>query len=205
MSITEEELTAMLEEAGKRLIKINQFYNSGLEFQTALFQSLNDICEEKKINCEQTGAHTFPDILIDKFGVEAKLANGDKWSSTGNSVTESTKIVGLKTIYILFMKQNSGKQEFKYRKYEDCLSDIVVTHSPRYLIDMEMQKENSVFEKMGISYVEFNKNPNKMRNVRKFLKSKVTEGQELWWLDEEQGESISPIIKDYSSLSKQIG
>jgi len=40
--------------------------------------------------------------------------------------------------------------EFRCRKYEECLFDVAITHSPRYLIDMEIGKDESIFAKIGI-------------------------------------------------------
>jgi hypothetical protein len=203
MGINKDILFSILKDAGQKIVHENQHYKNGLEFQTALFECLKAICDEKgNIDCKQTGEHIFPDILIDNFGIEAKLANGDKWISTGNSVTESTKIQDLEDIYIFFLQQNNDEQKFKFRKYEECLSDIVVTHSPRFAIDMDLKEGTSVLDQMKIAYKEFNKTPRKLQRIREYLKSKVKEGQELWWIDEDKDESISPIIKDYSALSK---
>ena len=46
---------------------------------------------------------------------------------------------------MLFGKLGGKTAEFKCRPYEDCLSDIAVTHSPRYLINMELTKEQDYF------------------------------------------------------------
>src|SRR5699024_11116667 len=84
----------------------------------------------------------FPDIVaMGYFGVEVKTTKSDNWISTGSSIIESTRVDGVEKIYLLFGKL-SRNVEFRSRPYEDCLSDIVVTHSPRYKIDMELEKED---------------------------------------------------------------
>lgn len=41
----------------------------------------------------QTGTHAFPDIIANKyFGVEVKMTTSDHWTSTGNSVLETSRI-----------------------------------------------------------------------------------------------------------------
>ena len=83
----------LLEIAKKRIIEARQFYNNGFEFETALFHCVEGICEEKgDIKSEHRGQHAFPDIVVENFGLEAKLSNNKNWKSTGNSVTETTKI-----------------------------------------------------------------------------------------------------------------
>ncbi len=205
MGISKNEFLKILNIAGDEIVKANITYKSGYEFQRALYETIKEICHRKYVTkCEATRDGILPDIIVDEYGVEAKLSNGKNWKSTGNSVTESTRVKDLKEIYIFFLRQYDGMLEYKYKKFEDCLSDIVVTHSPRYIVDMELEHGHSVFDAMNVSYSDFSKDKEKMRRVRKYLKSKVKKGQELWWLDEDKGETITPIIKDYSTLNADM-
>lgn len=72
----------------------------------------------------------FPDIVANKFyGIEVKTTTKNHWKTTGNSVLESTRIEDVERIFMLFGKL--GKPiEFRGRAYEECLSEVVVTHSP---------------------------------------------------------------------------
>ena len=82
-------------------------------------------------------AQYFPDIIAEKYyGVEVKSTKENHWTSTGSSIVESTRDKNVENIYMLFGKLGGKTAEFKCRPYEDCLSDIAVTHSPRYLINM---------------------------------------------------------------------
>ena len=92
---------------------------------------------------ELIGGQKFPDIIANKFfGVEVKTTTKNHWKTTGNSILESTRVDDVERIFMLFGKL--GKPiEFKYRAYEECLSEVVVTHSPRYLIDMNLEEGNN--------------------------------------------------------------
>ena len=87
---------------------------------------------------ELISGQKFPDIIANRFfGVEVKTTKQNHWRTTGNSVFEGTRVDGIERIFMLFGKMKSPI-EFKWRAYEECLSEIVVTHSPRYLIDMNL-------------------------------------------------------------------
>ena len=91
--------------------------------------------------------------------------------------------------------------EFKYRCYEDCLSEVVVTHSPRYLIDMNLDKGKTIFDKISIPYDILRKEQNPIKPILNYYRSLLTEGQEVWWLDAEEERGKSIIIKFWNSLS----
>ena len=102
--------------------------------------------------------HSFPDIITEKyFGVEVKSTQSDKWTSTGSSIVETTRDSNVSNIYMLFGKLGGTPPEFRCRPYQDCLCNIAVTHSPRYMIDMEIRdkKEKTIFEKIDIPYNKF--------------------------------------------------
>ena len=131
--------------------------------------------------------HSFPDIMSEKYyGVEVKSTKEDKWISTGSSIVESTRDKYVENIYMLFGKLG-GKPAFKCRPYQDCLSNIAVTHSPRYMIDMQIKEKNeqTIFDKLSVSYDDFCKNDNKIEIVRDYyIRNAREEGrQEMpWWV-----------------------
>jgi hypothetical protein len=87
---------------------------------------------------ELISGQKFPDIIAKKYyGVEVKTTKQNHWTTTGNSVLESTRVDDIERIYMLFGKMFKPI-EFLCKPYEDCLSDVVVTHSPRYLINMQL-------------------------------------------------------------------
>lgn len=181
---------------------------SGNEFEDITFDCMNQVAQntvyEGKI--EHTGSLSFPDIVIPEYkqGVEVKVTRSGKWQSLGNSVAENTRVEEIKRIYMYFGKIGNGKTEIKYRPYEDCLSDILVTHSPRYKIDMELRQGNSIFSKMGIEYDEFRRN-NPIQQAKEYYKKQLKPGEDLWWVGSEDEQEVGQnlIIKNYSTLSTE--
>jgi hypothetical protein len=95
---------------------------------------------------ELIGGQKFPDIVAKKYyGIEVKTTTQNHWKTTGNSVLESTRVDNVERIFMLFAKLASPV-EFRCRPYEEVLSEVVVTHSPRYLIDMNLEKGNTIFD-----------------------------------------------------------
>ncbi len=130
--------------------------------------------------------HRFPDIMAtDYCGVEVKSTKDDKWTSIGSSIVESTRNITVENIYMLFGKLGGSQPEFRLRPYQDCLSEIAVTHSPRYLINMELAKNETIFCKMGTTYDELRKSPEAIDKVRRYYRNKAREENKLempWWI-----------------------
>ncbi len=135
---------------------------------------------------------SFPDIVANKyFGVEVKSTNKNQWKSIGSSILESTRISDVERIFLTFGKLGSPI-EFRSRPYEECLSGISVTHYPRYQIDMELKKGETIFDKMGISYDELRCLDNPVVPVSKYYKSLLRPGESLWWAGENIEEDAVP-------------
>jgi len=149
---------------------------------------------------ELISGQKFPDIIAKRYyGVEVKTTKLDHWTTTGNSVLESTRVEGIQRIYMLFGKM-VNPIEFKCRPYEDCLSDVVVTHSPRYLIDMDLAAGNTVFDKLNLSYDTLRNLPNPIRPVIEYYRRLLKPGEELWWMDQEEPKPTSIVIKLWNNL-----
>jgi hypothetical protein len=154
----------------------------------------------------QTSAHEFPDIVANRyFGVEVKMTLSDHWTSTGNSVLESLRIEDVERIYIFFGKFG-GQLDIRYRLYQECLPEVSVTHSPRYRINMDLQKGKSIFDKMGIDYDLLRKDENAIKKIKDYYRRQLKDGEELWWIDQEQdkdGKFASPIIRPFRGLNRE--
>ena len=87
---------------------------------------------------------------------------------------------------------------FKYRLYQDCLYDIAVTHSPRYLIDMELNAGKSIFDKLGLNYYELRLKDNPIKSIVEYYRSISRHGEEPWWMD--SGETPEVVLKPTVSL-----
>ncbi len=148
----------------------------------------------------------FPDIVAaNYYGVEVKSTIKNHWTSTGSSILESTRIPSVERIFMTFGKLGSPV-EFRSRPYEECLSEIAVTHYPRYKIDMNLKKGETIFDKMGVSYDELRKMDNPSAPVAKYYKSKLKPGESLWWspdVENIQEETVPMTVKLFSALDKE--
>lgn len=151
---------------------------------------------------ELIGGQKFPDIVAKKYyGIEVKTTTQNHWKTTGNSVLESTRVDDVERIFMLFAKLTSPI-EFRCRPYEEVLSEVVVTHSPRYLIDMNLEKGKTIFDKIKIPYDSLRKKENPIRPIVEYYKSKLKQGEELWWIDSENNNTASNIvIRIWNNLS----
>ncbi|HAP16780.1 MAG TPA: hypothetical protein DCR38_03350 [Butyricimonas virosa] len=151
------------------------------------------------------GSHAFPDIVVEfvggeRYGIEVKSsssATSRSWKINGNSVLGSTKENVLDT-YIVFGKTARGHQAFRYKRYEDAVANVGVTHSPRYLIDLDIAPEETFFAKSGLSYQEISQSDNPIGLITDYFRS---QGQQAWWLGEDR---VAPaIIRMFGTLSAQ--
>ncbi|MDD2323401.1 MAG: hypothetical protein PHT77_12840 [Bacteroidales bacterium] len=150
---------------------------------------------------ELIGGQRFPDIIAKKYyGVEVKTTTQNHWKTTGNSVLETTRVDDVERIFMLFAKLASPI-EFRCRPYEECLSEVVVTHSPRYLIDMNLEKGKTIFDKIKTPYDTLRKKDNPIKPIVDYYKSKLKPGEDLWWIDQEYTKSSSLVIKVWNNLS----
>jgi hypothetical protein len=152
---------------------------------------------------ELVSGHRFPDIISNNYyGVEVKTAK-ENWKSTGNSVLESTRVDKIERIY-LFFGRLSKPSAFKYRKYEECLYEVAVTHSPRYLIDMDLSAGRSIFDKMKISYDALRTLDKPIKPFINYYRSIAKEGEEPWWMegaDSEDEAIVRPTVSLWNTLS----
>ena len=147
------------------------------------------------------GGHAFPDIVLKcsettKYGIEVKSTKSNQWKINGNSVLGSTSDRNIVETCIFFGKLVRNAPEFRIRKYEECISDVAVTHSPRYKIDMELSVGDTFFDKSGIPYSEIKTSDNPIALVQNYYRE---QGSTAWWITE----TSPPILRLLSDLSKE--
>ena len=179
---------------------------SSSDFEKEVYSSL--LISAKNTEFEGTiqlvTGHRFPDIVAKQYyGVEVKITKQDHWRSTGNSVLETTRIEGVEKIYLFFGKLITPPQ-FKFRKYEECLYNIAVTHSPRYLIDMELDNGNTIFDKMGIEYDVLRNIDDPIKEIVRYFRKIAQKGEEPWWMGSEDDveATLSPTVTLWGNLSE---
>lgn len=87
-----------------------------------------------------------------------------------------------------------GVPEVRWARYDDSVIHVRTSHVPRF--ELEIDAKSSLFDTMNISYSEFSVLPieKKMRYIRAYAKSRLKEGERLWWLEEkEEPEHSLPI------------
>jgi len=175
------------------------------KFETDIFECFRTAAKKTPFegNIELISGHKFPDIVIDKiYGVEVKTTKQNHWKSTGNSVFETTRVESVKNIFIYFAKL-TDPVDFKYRSYQECLYDIAVTHSPRYLIDMNLPIGNSIFDKMKIDYNELRTMENPVKKFIEYFRKFVVPGEEPWWMSSDEKILLDSKFILFSKLSPE--
>lgn len=195
------------------MIKAEQYLNHQAKLDSQMFKS----CEAKDIEnlslkalkevsattpfrkeeIKLVSAQYFPDIIAERYyGVEVKSTKSNHWTSTGSSIVESTRDKYVENIYLLFGKLGGEPVEFRCKPYEECMCDIAVTHSPRYLINMEIDKTQTIFHKIGMSYDDLRNSPQSIEKVRAYYRKKaeLNNKKEMpWWLAANNSETSTNI------------
>lgn len=174
---------------GKNIKKI-----TGTDFEQMVYESLVEVGFDK--NYIFHNDHKFPDFVLEdiesgyKVGLEVKKTDSAKWEIVGGSVYESLKN-DIEDTYILMAKLGGDKPEVRLKKYEECIADLKVTHSPRFYLNMDLDegdyylKQNDARDLLKLSGDELN------RKIRKLLRTPKS----TWWSEEE------PIA--FSDLSRE--
>ena len=153
---------------------------------------------------EKVSGHHFPDIVAAKlYGIEVKSTKSDHWTSTGSSILESTRVDNIQKIYMTFGKLGGRPIQFISKPYEQCLCDIAVTHMPRYLIDMQLTKGETIFDKMNVPYEELRNMDNPVSPVAEYYRRQLGPGESLWWTGNNSENVAPPTVRLWSALSQK--
>lgn len=169
------------------------------DLEKVALNTLREVAPQTPFRSEQielvAGAR-FPDIQAERYyGVEVKSTKSDSWTSTGSSIFENTRIEDVSSIYMFFGKLGGALAEFRLRPYQDCLSNIAVTHAPRYLIDMTVADDKAqpdIFEKMQVDYNDFRMwdERTKYETLKTYVAAHTPKDKGMpWWIGEEGGTS----------------
>lgn len=149
------------------------------------------------------GGQSFPDIIAyNYYGVEVKTTKSNHWKSIGSSVAEGTRVKGIERIYMLFGKI-CNPVDFMCKPYEDCLSEVVVTHSPRYLINMNIPKGETFFDKIKIPYDQLRKQDNPIKTILDYYRKQLKPGETTWWAESGISKKSNIIVRLWSSVSPE--
>jgi len=142
-------------------------------------------CQCPGLKVKLHSGRKFPDIVFEEteFGVEIKTAQKG-WSCLGNSVAASTLVDGVSDIYLLF---GSGEKQFEARfaRYEDCVKSVEVTHSPRYVLDMDLDPSASYLKGIGHTLSEMLSMDDPIGCVVEEARRNLKPGERVWWISEQ--------------------
>lgn len=213
IAVTNIDLANFQKLCQKTVERLNNRGDALLNFNGTKLEA--EVAKEAKIVSQQfkgnwtvklISGHKFPDIQVgDVFGIEVKSSK-DEWKVTGGSVLESTRVSEIEKINIIFGKLSSPVK-FMTRPYEDCLYDVAVTHSPRYLIDMELKTGETIFDKVCISYDEIRQSEEPIRILLEY-KRKESPNANYWWdyskgSEQDSSPASITIINDEPECVKQ--
>ena len=156
----------------------------GTDFENVVYDALL----REKFSKDQISHSTqkFPDFVImdeqtgEKIGIEVKKTNDAKWEVQGGSIFESLKN-DIENIYILMGKFGGTIPEARLKRYEECLQDLKVTHSPRFYINLDLKEgedyltQKNATDLLSLSGDELN------RRIRQLLRT----DHSTWWSEEE--------------------
>ncbi len=218
MQLTSNNLSALLDLVIMQLNSQPNEYlvnSQGAAFEQLLVEALQDAIQSQSFSnikhVELVSGHRFPDIVIhtltDKLGIEVKTSKSQGWSTLGGSIFESTRVKGVDCIYLFFANfSNPHDIQYRYKPIADCISDVVITHKPRYAINLDT--EQSFFEKANISYLQLQQAKNPFGLIRNYMKTKAGANAELWWIDDDESgdfdiKHLGPqSIRHFSNLCK---
>lgn len=153
---------------------------TGADFENVVYDSLLEAGFEKEEISHS--AQKFPDFVLEdlsdgeKIGVEVKKTDAAKWEVIGGSIYESLKN-DIEDTYVLMAKLGGDKPEVRLRKYEECIDDLKVTHSPRFYLNLDLEEgedyltRNDAKDLLELSGDELN------RKIRKLLRTQKS----TWW------------------------
>jgi len=185
-----------------------EFLKGGTEFEHFVEMVVNDLEGEIKdsatISSILISGRNFPDMELMlngvKYGIEIKSSSVGKWDVPGNSVFESFSQQDYEEIYLLFgsRQRNGTNFEVKYLPYWQATTTIAVTHSPRFIINMESTE--TIF-KTATDYrlLKAKTNEEKVTFLQDYLRN-TTRGTK--WFTPPPAEAVKPI--NLNRLSDQI-
>lgn len=158
-------------------------------------------------------AHKFPDVVITtndrKFGIEVKSSKSKNWETLGGSINESTKVPGLDEIFILFGKNINNQVNIKIKEFSKCVKSVAVTHSPRYLIDMDLKDGADIFTHLNTSYEDVCSTASPFDLFKNYFKEKAKKSNtKFWFLSDDENERSSETYQElewkfFSRLSSE--
>ncbi len=176
----------------KRMETIGGKKIKGTDFEQIVYEELLGAgIDEEKIS---HSVRRFPDFIIEdettQIGVEVKKTDSDKWDVPGGSVYESLRNTIAETFVL--MGKFGGIPEARIRKYGECISNLTVTHSPRFHLKLDLpQGEDYLTKNNASDLLDFPEGKELNRRIRELLRT-----DKSTWYSEEAIESFFELEPD---------
>ncbi len=203
--MTLDEFAALMDRATTRMNEQAKAgmpgYASAGEFEQTVLAQLRVCCEGLAGAEPSFHDSAFPDIVVNGFGVEVKFTTRSTWHGTGNSIFEGMRDETAKEIALVYCR--SDIREIRWRWYTDCIKGIRISHSPRYMIDMD--GADSFFDQIGMTIEEFRQADlrSKMGIVKDHVRQRMGDGERLWWFDEDREHTVPVNVRLYRLLDAE--
>jgi len=114
------------------------------QFLVGLLREAAIIHDIDPVRIVHHSGHAFPDVSVEgtTIGIELKGSISSR-KFNGNSVFASTMLPRVKKIYLFYWIKSPP--EIGYRDYFSCVKSPVVTHSPRFHLDIDLDSADSMF------------------------------------------------------------
>lgn len=176
-------------------------YHTPDAFEKRVEDVLRNESSDSGITVESTfHASAFPDINAGGFGVEVKYTSRDRWYAIGNSIFEGSRDPDVDSIYIIFGKAG-GKPEVRWRRYQDCITEVRLSHAPSFVVDMNAS--SLLFDNIGINYDEFSElnKEEKLVKIKEYYQGRLLPEERLWWMEEPR--TLPMQVRLYAKLSQE--
>jgi hypothetical protein len=162
------------------------------------------------------GGHTFPDIVIKAvgrapeenltLGVEVKSTRGASGADSvlGGSIMEGTGVVEFDKVHVFH--GDLAANRFRFRRYCDVIASIKITHSPRYLLDLDLGEGENFFDRNNVPYLSPRDcAPSKVFNHYRdhIIRDMRSSPDEVWWADPRAG-SVGDLVSILADLDQDL-
>ena len=202
-NISVEQFEQILGRAVTRLtddLRNSDEHHTSEAFEKLVEKALRSEASFLGITAERTfHANAFPDIKVGSFGVEVKYTSKDRWHTVGNSIFEGMRDEDIQYLYLVFGK-GGGTPEARWSRYEECITDVRLTHAPSFAIDMD--EPSLLFNELSMSYDKFSElsRENKIKTIKEYYTKQLKSEDRMWWMEETSSFPIQ--IRQYSTLGK---
>ncbi len=173
---------------------------------TLLKEAAVEVCLDAE-SIKLHGGHAFPDITIDgtSIGIELKGTKTGR-AFIGNSVIASTMLPSLTKIYVFYWIDD--EKQMGFRDYFECVTGAQVTHSPRFVLDIDISESECIFgnskEKVGtIDKICFGPEGIDHKEIIDWMRARaISTGQVAWWIGTENNQSPGELNNSFSILGR---